>query len=229
VFVMTQFLAASIYNWVISFVFVCIFHWIVDLCPANDCFIYDIFITWGHLMLMEAAVQLCVETLKNDFLATTAGLVFIGQNMLFSGFFRPVSTEPPAIQWLFYVFPIRWSFGGFAWKIYTTIGSFEVSGSNPVEHMEGRTILADYFHLKNIHAWGMFGTLLGYVLFLRYNQYCLMAMQTGHMKIPFSFGGSVSPSLSSKTNASGEGERIAVPTDEKDAGVQMTSVVTGAV
>ena len=107
VFVASQFLASAIYNWFVTFLFVSIFHWIVDLCPANDCFVFDIFITWSHLMMMEAVVQCCIELLKNDFLATTAGLIFIGQNMMFSGFFRPVSTEPPAIQWMFYVFPLK--------------------------------------------------------------------------------------------------------------------------
>ena len=107
VFVASQFLASAIYNWLVSFLFVSIFHWIVDLCPAGQCFTYDIFITWGHLMLMEAGIQMMVELLKNDFLATTASLLFIGQNMLFSGFFRDVRSEPPAIQWVFYIFPMR--------------------------------------------------------------------------------------------------------------------------
>ena len=98
--------------------------------------------------------------------------------------------------------------------------------------ISGMTILNKYFHLYDVHAWGMFGTLLGYVLFFRFNQYFLMAVQTGRIKLPlpsFSRGGvksEVSPSPSSMA-ASGH---ALVPTNEAEArdsaGVQMTELGT---
>lgn len=63
-FVAAQFFAATIYNFFLSFIFVCIFHWLVDLCPEGECFGYDIMATFGHLMMMEAMIQILVEILK---------------------------------------------------------------------------------------------------------------------------------------------------------------------
>ncbi len=107
VFVLAQFIASAVYNWFASFVFVCIFHWLTNLNPNIECFIYDIFINWGHLMFMEAGLLNMVEVLKNDFLSTTAAMNLMGTNMLFSGFFRPTKDLPPAIQWLAYTVPMK--------------------------------------------------------------------------------------------------------------------------
>jgi hypothetical protein len=106
-FVAAQFLSSAIFSWIVSFIFVCIFHWLVDLCPDGDCFVYDIFISWGHLMMMEAIIHILVEVLKNDFLATSASMIWIGTNMLFAGFFRSVDQVPPAISWMMYWVPMR--------------------------------------------------------------------------------------------------------------------------
>ncbi|CAM9188663.1 unnamed protein product, partial [Ectocarpus fasciculatus] len=86
-YVANQFLASSIYNWFAAFVFVCIFHWSTNIGgDNNEVFIYDIFISWGHLLVMEAALMTLIEVLKNEFLSTTTGMIFIGTNMMFCGF-----------------------------------------------------------------------------------------------------------------------------------------------
>jgi hypothetical protein len=107
IYVFTQYLASGFYNWFLCFVFTCIFHWVTNLNPNKICFIFDIFISWGHLMLMEAALMVFIEVLKNDFLSTTMGMIFLGSNMLFAGFFRGVSDIPRSISWLCYVVPFR--------------------------------------------------------------------------------------------------------------------------
>ena len=58
-------------------------------------------------MLMEATLLTAIEVMKNDFLCTTFGLVFIGCNMIFSGFFRKPSASPVWISWMCYVAPFR--------------------------------------------------------------------------------------------------------------------------
>jgi hypothetical protein len=40
------------------------------------------------------------------------------------------------------------------------------------------------FNLDNVNSWGMFGVILGYVVFFRVVQYLLFASQTGHLKMP---------------------------------------------
>jgi ABC-type multidrug transport system ATPase subunit len=107
VFVGAQFLASSIYNLGVSFVFICIFHWLVNLNPNGECFIYDIFINWGHLMLIEAALLTILEVLKNDFLSCTSAMIFIGSNMSFAGFFRRIADIPIWIRWMCYIVPLK--------------------------------------------------------------------------------------------------------------------------
>lgn len=106
-YVLTQFMASAFYNWFLAFVFTCIFHWLTNINPNKISFIYDIFISWGHIMLMEGALMIFIEILKNDFLATTCGMIFLGSNMLFAGYFRQVSDIPASINWLCFVVPLR--------------------------------------------------------------------------------------------------------------------------
>ena len=68
---------------------------------------YDFLLTWVFVMLMEAALLMVIEVLKNDFLCTTFGLIFIGSNMVFTGFFRKVPASPLWINWMSYVVPFR--------------------------------------------------------------------------------------------------------------------------
>ena len=107
VFVGAQFVASSFYTFFSAFVFTCIFHWLTNLNPSGECFVYDILITWGHVMLMESFLMVLIEVLKNEFLCTTGGMVFLGMNMLFSGFFRPIPQIPPSVRWLCYIVPCR--------------------------------------------------------------------------------------------------------------------------
>jgi ABC-type multidrug transport system ATPase subunit len=107
VYVLAQFIASAFYNLIATTVFCCAFHWLTDLSPNGETFLYDIAITWGHLILMEAALMTLIEVLKNDFLSTTAGMIFIGSNMLFSGFFRQQAAVPPAISWMINVVPMH--------------------------------------------------------------------------------------------------------------------------
>ena len=56
---------------------------------------------------MESLLLMVIEVLKNDFLCTTFGLIFIGSNMVFTGFFRRVQSSPLWINWMCYVVPFR--------------------------------------------------------------------------------------------------------------------------
>ena len=52
-FVLTQTVVTAIYNLFIVFIFVIIFHWMTNLNPNKECFVYNIFINWGHVMIMD--------------------------------------------------------------------------------------------------------------------------------------------------------------------------------
>lgn len=107
VFVLTQTIASAIYDFVVVFIFVIIFHWLTNLNPNGECFVYNILINWGHVMLMEGFLLVIIEVLKNDFLATTSCMIFLGSNMLFAGFFRKVEDIPVWISWMCYIIPLR--------------------------------------------------------------------------------------------------------------------------
>ena len=106
-FIVGQVVASSFYNFIVAFVFISIVHWIEHLNPNGECFVYSIFINWGHLMLMEAVLSSSVEVLKNDFLCTAFSMVFLGTTMLFSGFFRLTADAPVWINWVVYMLPLK--------------------------------------------------------------------------------------------------------------------------
>jgi hypothetical protein len=74
---------------------------------------------------------------------------------------------------------LQWSIDGFTWQIFYT-QTFDVSGTN--SKIDGPQLLEDVFHKYDIHSWGMFGALIGYVFFFRFIQYVLFAYQTGVWK-----------------------------------------------
>lgn len=102
---------------------------------------------------------------------------------------------------------MQWSIDGFTWQIYNT-QSFKISGTN--QHIDGPDLLEQVFNKYDIHSWGMFGTLIGYVVFFRVTQYLLFAIQTGMLKLPFSKSSDEEGGKSTSTPA-----YEAVPTQEK--------------
>ena len=78
-FILAQLISAAIYNLIVAFIFICIFHWLTNLNPNGECFIYDIVVNWGVMMLMESFLLVVLELVKNDFLACTSGMVSVVQ------------------------------------------------------------------------------------------------------------------------------------------------------
>ena len=116
VYVSAQFIASSFYNLVCALVVMSLYQWLTNVNPSIECFIYDWLLTWGHLLLMESALQVFLELLKNDFLSTSCCMVFVGFNMVASGFFRPTADMPVWISWICYIVPLRVSY----WYIHFT-------------------------------------------------------------------------------------------------------------
>lgn len=78
----------------------------------------------------------------------------------------------------------QWSINGFAWMVFRD-QDFEVTGVKPRMEISGKDILDEIFNLRDVSGWGMFGVLMAYVFFFRFNQYFLFAIQTGKIRIPF--------------------------------------------
>lgn len=159
-------------------VFISLFHWLTNLNPNRESFVYDIFINWGHLLLMDSFLVLIIEVLKNDFLSTTAALVFIGSCMSLCGFFRSVAEMPVWISWMSYIMPLKYSFDGFVWEVFST-QTWTISGTSPQQTISGVDLLDQVFNLRDVNPWGMFGALMAYVIVFRGMQYFLFAYQTG--------------------------------------------------
>jgi len=180
-YVFGQFCASAIFNFFVSIIFTVIFHWLSNLGgDSAERFFYNLVITFGHLLLMDAALNMFIEIIKNSFLCTTSGMIFIGSNMLFSGFFRSRDSVPAAIDWVSSIMPLYYSIRGFTTMI------FEGRTFQP-GNVSGKEILDRYFNISNVNAWGMIGVLLAYVVLFRCVQYFLFAIQTGRLlpgKVP---------------------------------------------
>jgi hypothetical protein len=182
IFVLTQALASGVYDFALAVVYTSIVYWLIPFNPNRECFIYAILSNWGYFQLMESVLLIAIEIMKNDFLCTTFGMIFLGSSMCFCGFFRAVEDSPVWINWMTYIFPLKWSFDGFVYQIFYT-QDFEVSGSSPEFKISGTSILEESFKLTSTKApgngWGLWGALMGYIVMFRFCQYFLFAFQTG--------------------------------------------------
>ena len=107
VFVLAQFIVSSIYNIPLSLVFTSVFYWISKVNTTSECFLYFFVMNWCLLGISESALLVVVETVKNDFLSVSAGIVFIGSSLMLAGFNRPVNVVPVWCSWLCYIIPLK--------------------------------------------------------------------------------------------------------------------------
>lgn len=169
VYCLAQLVVSVPFNFIAALVYQAVFHWLIDINPNGESFIYAVLLTCGHLLLMEAIMLTVVAVLKNAMLSVTFAMVVLGYLFLFSGFFIPVSDMPPAIDWVPYITPTKYSFDGYLWQIYST-QDFDVSGFSGME-VSGKTLLDNLYGLKDINSWAMFGVLLAWVALFRFSHY----------------------------------------------------------
>eukprot|EP01031_Cornospumella_fuschlensis_P027142 gene27142-32787_t len=220
-FVFCQALAGAVYTLFITFVYVCIFHWVSNLNPNSESFIYNWFTTWLHIVLMDGLIGIVIEVLKNDFLCTTAGMLSIGSLMMMSGFFRQTTRMPKWIFWLSYMLPLKWSFNGLVWQVFHT-QDFTIPDvdDDTVNSVSGESILSNVFELRDVPSWGLFGAVIGYAILFRFGHYILFAFQTGNVKLTFGH-----KSKADHAAAKGVGSREVMPVDEEDGLEMMKSGV----
>ena len=107
VYCLAQFIVSVPFNLFLAIIFQSVFHWLINMNPHGEAFIYAILITTGHLLLMESIMSIVVYTVKNAMLSLTLSMVVLGYLFLFAGFFVRTSDLPPWIGWISYLTPIR--------------------------------------------------------------------------------------------------------------------------
>eukprot|EP01033_Poteriospumella_lacustris_P003037 gene3037-2222_t len=169
VYCLAQLIVSVPFNFTAAVIYQSIFHWLIDINPRGESFIYAILISCGHFMLMEAIMLTVVAVLKNAMLSVTFAMVVLGYLFLFSGFFIPVRDMPVSISWVPYVTPTRYSFDGYLWQVYST-QDFDVSGF-PGAVVTGKTLLDNLYGITDVNSWGMFGVLLAWIALFRVTHY----------------------------------------------------------
>ena len=106
-YILAQFLSSIPYNALASLAFQSIFFWLSNMNPSATVFFYVVFITFGHLLLMEAAMLIVVEALRDALLSLIFSMVICGNIYLWSGFYMQVQNMPIWIRWFSYIIPTK--------------------------------------------------------------------------------------------------------------------------
>jgi hypothetical protein len=102
-----SFIASLPYNLLCAFAFQLIFHWVSNINPRGEPFIYAVILTMGHLVMMEAIMNIVVEIVKDAMLSVTCAMLVMGMFFLMPGFFIQVSAMPAWISWMSYIIPTK--------------------------------------------------------------------------------------------------------------------------
>ena len=165
VYCTSQFIASIPFNFVGGLVYQCIFHWMTNINPNGETFIYAILITCGHLLLMEGIMLCVVQGMHDPMLSVTFSMVMLGTLFLFPGFFIKTIDMPEWIRWITFIIPTRYSFDGYLYQIFHS-QRFLVTGTANV-YLSGDEVLLQLFGSREIKPWPMFVTLLAWIALIR--------------------------------------------------------------
>ena len=165
-----QFMVSLPFNFIAALIFQSVFHWLTNINPNKESFIYSVLLTCGHLLLMESYMLLVVEALKNAMLCITFSMIIMGWLFLFAGFLIKVSDMPTWIRWVCYVTPTKYSFDGYLYQIFHS-QQFTVSDQTPTSFLTGEFVLENHFSQSGVRPWAMFGTLLAWIALIRLVHY----------------------------------------------------------
>lgn len=101
------FVASIPFNVVCAFAFQLIFHWVSNINPSGESFIYAVILTMLHMVMMEAIMAIVVEVVRDAMLAVTCAMVVMGTLFLFPGFFIQVSAMPEWVSWISWIMPTK--------------------------------------------------------------------------------------------------------------------------
>jgi hypothetical protein len=167
---LAQFIVSIPFNFIAALVFQSTFHWLTNINPNGEVFIYSTLICWGHLLLMEGLMFAVVQALGNAMLSITFAIVVLGALFLYSGFFIDVPSIAHWIRWLCYLIPTKYSLDGYLHMIFHG-QTFLVSGSDNM-FITGDQVLKSVYRQEGVKPWPMFLVLLAWVALVRVS-HCL--------------------------------------------------------
>ena len=176
IYCLAQFAASLPFNFMAALVFQSVFHWLTNINPDSKAFLYSLFITWGHLLIMEAFMLCIVEVLKNAMLCVTCAVVVLGYLFLFAGFFVKVTDMPVWISWMSYIAPTKYSFDGYLYEVFHS-QTFKITGISPPQYLTGDFLLKELFVQDKVEPWSLFGALLAWIFLLRFTHYAIFLFQ----------------------------------------------------
>mmetsp|Transcript_9118 Transcript_9118/g.9175 ORF Transcript_9118/g.9175 Transcript_9118/m.9175 type:complete len:1301 (+) Transcript_9118:45-3947(+) len=176
VYCLSQFITSLPFNFLASLIFNCIFHWVTNVNPTGEAFIYSILLTEGHILLMEALMLCVVQVLGDAMLSTTFSMVLLGTLFLYAGFFIQVKDMPLWIGWVCFMIPTKYSYDGYLYMIFHS-QTFDVSFSNGLK-MSGDEVLWQIYGQKDVQPWPMFLVLMAFVVLIRLFHYGILYFQT---------------------------------------------------
>ena len=174
VYCLAQFIASLPFNLIASLAFQSIVHWMTNLHPNGEAFLYGICITWGHLLLMEAIMNTVVQGLGNAMLCVTFAMLVEGALFLFAGFFIKIGDMPAWIRWITYIIPTKYSFDGYLHVVFHG-QTFRLTGTDMM--VPGDLILSRLYGSEDVNPWAMFGTLLAWIALIRFCHYGVFLFQ----------------------------------------------------
>lgn len=177
VYCFAQFLVSIPFNFIVALIYQAIFHWMVNLNPRGETFIYAVLITTEHMLMMEAIMLTVVAVLKNAMLSVTFAMCVMGYLFLFPGFFILNRDMAVWIAWFSWITPTFYSFDGYLWMIYES-QDFDISGGTG--KMSGTQVLAQFFGLHDINPWAMFGVMIAWIALFRLSHYGAFLFDVRH-------------------------------------------------
>ena len=185
-----QCLVSIPFNFVAALIFQSIFHWLTNINPNRESFIYSTLITCGHLLLMEAILLLVVEVMKNATLCATFAILILNYLFLFAGFFIQVNDMPDWIRWISSITPTKYSFDGYLFQILHNqkflIQDFPNIALEYGEYLYGHKILRDVFRQKDIDPmkpWNMLFVLFSWIILIRLLHCGTLMFQVRHFNV----------------------------------------------
>ena len=179
IYCLSQFIISIPFNFIGALAFQSIFHWLSNINPDRESFIYAVLLTCGHILLMEAYMLSVVETFKDAMLSVTFSALILGYLLIFSGFFLKVIDMPHWVRWISYITPTKYSFDGYIYEIFHS-QSFSITGTSPKVVVTGDLILDFYFKQVGVKPWVMFGVLVAWVVVIRLLHFCILSYQLRH-------------------------------------------------
>jgi len=183
---LAQFLVSIPYSLLGSFIFMLPMHWFPGLNDSFETFVYAVLLSTLLQMTMESITWQVAELVRNAMLTVIAGLMVLGQMMIFAGFFVSVEDMPRVLFWMAYLMPSKYALSGLYYNYLHGEDYAQPDGSI----VTGDQLLDANFHITygddTWRKWADLAIVLAFLLAFRFQHYQLMVMSTGKLGVTLS-------------------------------------------